>query len=121
MNRVVLTGNVVKDAELTDTKATDKSPNGSKRCAFSLAVNEKYGETRSVCYIPIVVWGSLAATIAEYAKKGARILIDGVLSIRKYAKTDGKKGVMTEVVAERFEVLGKTDGGAEAQEKIAEE
>ncbi|MDR2047419.1 MAG: single-stranded DNA-binding protein [Clostridiales bacterium] len=102
MNKVILSGNVVRDAEVGDTA------NGSKRCAFSLAVSEKRGEKKTVNFVPIVAWGNLAEPIAKYAAKGARLLVDGELSVRAFKKTDGKKGVMTEVVVEKFEYLGKS-------------
>jgi len=99
MNKVLLTGNVVRDAEVSDTA------NGGKRCAFSLAVSEKKGEKKIISFVPIVAWGNFAEPIAKYAKKGARLLIEGSLIIRTFEKNDGKKGVITEVVLDRFETL----------------
>jgi single-strand DNA-binding protein len=99
MNKVLLTGNVVRDAEVSDTA------NGGKRCAFSLAVNEKRGEFKTVSYVPIVAWANIAEIVAKYAKKGTRLLVEGSLSIRTFEKNDGKKGVITEVVLDRFETL----------------
>jgi single-strand DNA-binding protein len=102
MNRVILTGNVVKDAELTETKG------GGKRCIFSLAVREKKpgAEKAEVNYVPVVAWANFAEAVAKYAKKGERLLIDGALNVRTY-ESDGRKHYVTEIVAERFEYLGK--------------
>jgi single-strand DNA-binding protein len=113
MNRVFLTGNVVKDADISETAG------GTKRCQFSLAVSEKRGSDgkATVAYLSIVAWGNFSDAVAKYAKKGARLLVDGFLNVRTY-ESGGAKHYVTEIVAERFEYLGKPSDSDKTEEEL---
>ncbi|MDR2046662.1 MAG: single-stranded DNA-binding protein [Clostridiales bacterium] len=82
MNRVILSGNVVRDAEVGDTA------NGSKRCSFSLAVSGN--ADRPTVFVPVVAWGNFAEPVAKYAKKGARLLVEGELVMLKASLSYGR-------------------------------
>jgi single-strand DNA-binding protein len=101
LNKVILYGNVVKDAELS------ASSTGTKRCSFSIAINDKRSDgVKTTTFIPLVAWGSYGESLSKYATKGTRLLIEGSLSIRAITNGETKKTI-AEVVIEKFEVSSK--------------
>ena len=95
MNVVILMGRMTRDPEL-------KFTSGGKAFAnFSLAVQKAKDEVE---YIDCTVWEKTAETIAEYFRKGNRILIQGRLSVNSYEQ-NGEKRRMTRVVVNSFEFV----------------
>ena len=112
MNKVILSGNLCKDIELkytTSNKAVVQN---------SIAVKNDYknanGDYDSQ-FFNIVVWNKTAEFLNQYAAKGSKILVEGRLQNRSYDKQDGTKAYITEVIAEKIELLnspaksGKTE------------
>lgn len=102
MNKVMLTGRLVKDPELRRTN-TDIPV-----VQFTLAVNRSYtsrdGE-RQADFISCVIWRAQAENFAKYLRKGSLIAIEGQLQTRTYDDQTGAKKYVTEVITERFEFL----------------
>ena len=95
MNVVILMGRMTRDPEL-------KYTSGGKAFAnFSLAVQKTKDEVE---FIDCTVWEKTAETIAEYFRKGNRILVQGRLSVSSYEQ-NGEKRRMTRVVANSFEFV----------------
>ena len=95
MNVVILMGRMVRDPEL-------KYTSGGKAFAnFSLAVQKLRD---GVEFIDCTAWEKTAETIAEYFRKGNRILIQGRLSVNSYEQ-NGEKRRMTRVVVNSFEFV----------------
>ena len=95
MNVVILMGRMTRDPEL-------KFTSGGKAFAnFSLAVQKTKDEVE---FIDCTVWEKTAETIAEYFRKGNRILVQGRLSVSSYEQ-NGEKRRMTRVVANSFEFV----------------
>ena len=95
MNVVILMGRMTRDPEL-------KFTSGGKAFAnFSLAVQKAKDEVE---FIDCTVWEKTAETIAEYFRKGNRILVQGRLSVSSYEQ-NGEKRRMTRVVANSFEFV----------------
>lgn len=112
MNKVMLTGRLVRDPELRRTN-TDIPV-----VQFTLAVNRSYqsrdGE-RQADFISCVIWRSQAENFAKYLRKGSLIAIEGQIQTRSYDDQSGTKRYITEVITERFEFLeskGSRDGGS---------
>lgn len=103
MNKVILIGNLCKDVELKYTL------NNVAVVRNTLAVKNNFknsdGEYETE-FINIVVWRSSADVLKSYTSKGSKILVEGRLVNRSYDKDDGTKGYISEVVAERVELLG---------------
>lgn len=97
MNYVSLLGRISKDLELTYTQ------NGKSVLRFSIAV-PKETNREEADFINCVAWEKRAETIAEYFKKGNRILISGRLSVNTYEK-DGEKRYFTEVIVNGFDFI----------------
>ena len=102
MNRVMLTGRLVKDPELKRTN-TDIPV-----VQFTLAVNRSYASRngeRQADFINCVIWRQQAENFAKYLHKGSLIGIEGQIQTRTYEEPSGAKRYITEVLAERFEFL----------------
>lgn len=102
LNSVVLVGRLTRDAELRYT------PQNQAVATFSLAVNRDFknqnGE-READFINCVIWRQQAENLANWAKKGALIGITGRIQTRNYENQQGQQVYVTEVVAEKFQLL----------------
>lgn len=102
MNRVMLTGRLVKDPELRRTN-TDIPV-----VQFTLAVNRSYASRngeRQADFINCVIWRQQAENFAKYLHKGSLIGVEGQIQSRSYEEQSGAKRYVTEVLVERFEFL----------------
>ena len=110
MNVVILMGRMTRDPEL-------KYTSGGKAFAnFSLAVQKTRDEAE---FIDCTVWEKTAETIAEYFRKGNRILVQGRLSVSSYEQT-GDKRRATRVVVNSFEFVETSgnSGGYQQQQSF---
>ena len=102
INNVVLVGCMTRDAELRYT------PRNQAVATFSLAVNRNFksqnGE-READFINCVIWRQQAENLSNWAKKGALIGITGRIQTRNYENQQGQRVYVTEVVAEKFQLL----------------
>lgn len=102
INNTVLVGRMVRDAELCYT------PNNQAVATFTLAVNRQFknqnGE-READFINCVIWRQQAENLANWAKKEALIGITGRIQTRNYENQQGQRVYVTEVVAEKFQLL----------------
>lgn len=116
INNVTLVGRLAADPELRYT------PNGTAVVSFRLAVNRKYknedGE-RAADFIPCVAWAGLAETIAEYAKKGKEVAIEGEIRQQSWETDEGEKRSRLEVYIKQLMFLRDPNGSRD--EEIEEE
>ena len=114
LNRVEVIGNITKDLEVRYTA------NGSAVTSFGVATNRRWrkqGEDEwqeEVEFHNIVVWGQLAESLAQRAKKGTRIFIAGRLKTRTWDDSDGKKNYKTEINANEIILLDRYEKGPSA-------
>ena len=119
VNKVILVGNLGKDAELRFTGGG--TPVTTLRLATTDARDkDKDGKPRTEWHT-VVVWGKTAESLATYLVKGKQIYVEGRLQTREWDGKDGQKRSVVEVVAERVQFMGggrargdgaKADGGA---------
>ncbi|CAI3242220.1 Single-stranded DNA-binding protein 3 [Clostridium neonatale] len=97
MNKVVLIGRLTKDPELRYTPGT-----GTAVSTVTLAVDRYNSKTqqREADFIPVVVYGKQAESLANYLRKGNPAAISGRIQTRSYDAKDGTKRYITEVVAD---------------------
>ncbi len=114
MNKIVITGNLCKDIELRYT--TSNIPVLQNSVAVKNDFKNANGEYDSE-FINIVVWRQTAEFLNNYAAKGSKVLVEGRLTTRSYDKQDGTKGYVTEVVAEKVELLDAKKKENDANEK----
>lgn len=102
MNKVVLIGRLTKDPELKFTPGTCTAV-----CTFILAVDRRFKKKGqpSADFVPIVVWGKIAESTANYKKKGELIGVAGRIETRSYEAKDGGKRYVTEVIADEVQFL----------------
>ncbi len=104
-NKVTLIGNLGAAAEL-------KTFDGNKKLArVAIATNETYknkqGEKVSeTTWHNVIAWGPLAELLAQYAKKGEEIAIEGKLVNNNYTDKDGIKRYTTEIQMTEMVLLG---------------
>lgn len=102
MNKVMLIGNAVRDAELQTTM------NGVSVCNFKIAVNRNYlnadGE-KETDFFNCTAWRALAESVGKYVHKGDKICVVGQLQNRQYEDKEGNKRIVTEILAESVEFL----------------
>src|ERR1044071_7109150 len=112
VNKVILLGNLGKDAE---TKFT---PSGIARTTLAIATSRRWkdqqtGEFKEVTdWHNVVLWRS--ENLANYLLKGKQVYVEGRLNSRSYEDKDGQKKYVTEVVADELILLG--GGGEQASQ-----
>ena len=102
MNRVILTGRLVRDAELSYITST-----ATPKMNFSLAVERNYQKDKNnkkVDFINCEMIGKHTENLCQYVTKGKQILVEGELNIDNYEK-DGEKRSFTKVKVDRLEFL----------------
>ena len=118
VNKVILVGNLGRDAELRYT------PGGAAVLNFSMATtetwkdkatNEKKEQTE---WHKVVYWGRPAEAIKDFLVKGKQIYLEGRLQTRQWEDKEGQKRYTTEVKADKVVLLGgpggRGDGGQSA-------
>ena len=98
MNRIIISGRVVKDPELRMTAGK-----GTPVATTSIAVNDGYGENKKTYFIPIVVWGKQGESFANNVVKGQKVWVNGKLVINEYEAKDGTKRSKPEVWADMYD------------------
>ena len=111
MNKIILTGRLVRDAELSYIASTS-----TPKMSFSMAVERNYQKDKNnkkVDFINCEMIGKHTENLYQYVTKGKQILVEGELNIDNYEK-DGEKRSFTKVKVDRLEFLG----GATTEKKI---
>ncbi|MGI6710351.1 MAG: single-stranded DNA-binding protein [Bacilli bacterium] len=103
MNRVILTGRLVKDPELKHTS------NNIPYVQFTIAVNRPFAakdsNAQQADFISCVVWRQAAENLARYIKKGGLIGIEGRIQSRTYDDASGTRQYTMDVVCDSIEFL----------------
>jgi single-strand DNA-binding protein len=110
VNKVILVGNLGKDAELRFTAG------GAAVSTVTMATtevwNDKQGQKQEKTeWHRIVLWGKQAESLQEYLVKGKQIYVEGRLQTRQWDDKDGNKRYTTEIKADRITLLGSAGGG----------
>lgn len=105
VNKVILVGNLGRDAELRYT------PGGAAVATLNLATtevwNDKQGSRQEKTeWHRVILWGKPAETLQEYLTKGKQIYVEGRLQTRQWDDKDGNKRYTTEIKADRVTLLG---------------
>jgi len=104
VNKVILLGNLGKDAE---TKFT---PSGVARSSFTVATSRRWKDKESGEWKEETDWHNVtiwrAENLANYLTKGKQVYVEGRLQTRSYDDKDGQKRYFTEVVADELILLG---------------
>lgn len=110
MNKVILIGNLGRDAELRYT------PGGQPVATLNLATQDVWTDKASgqkqekTEWHRIILWGKSAESLSEYLTKGKQIAAEGKLQTRKWTDKDGHDKYTTEIRADRIILLGGGGG-----------
>jgi len=116
MNRVTLLGFTGKDPEVKELKET-------KVAKFSLATSESYkkdGEkVTETTWHNLVFWGKQCDILKSYVHKGDQLLVEGKIQTRQYKDKEDVTHWTTEIICDRFELLGKKEETPVEKKSIA--
>jgi len=116
VNKVILVGNLGRDAELRYT------PGGAAVSKFSLATTEvwtdKGGQRQERTeWHNIDLWGKQAESLNEYLRKGKQVYIEGRLQTDEYTDKEGTKRKSTKVRCDKVVLLGSAGGRGAAADR----
>ena len=104
INRVNISGNLTRDAELRQTAG------GMQVLTFGVAVNERVQNRQSgqwedrANFVDCTMFGKRAEAVAQYLAKGTKVAIDGKLRYSSWER-DGQKRSKLEVVVDEIEFM----------------
>lgn len=101
INRVVLVGRLTHDPELRKTSS------GASVTNFSIAVNNRFArdQENSTSFFRVSCWNQTADFVAQYARKGNLVGVDGRIEQRSYVNNAGQKLVPSTLLPIRFNYL----------------
>lgn len=114
MNKVVLLGRLVRNAEVRYTQVAEPLA----VCNFTIAVDRPYSKNKregepTADFINCVCFGKRGEAIGQYFSRGNKIALAGRIQTDSYTDKEGKKRTATKVVVEDFEFVDSR--GANAQ------
>ncbi|HMM11054.1 MAG TPA: single-stranded DNA-binding protein [Bacteroidales bacterium] len=112
LNKVMLIGRLGRDPEIIHFE------NGGKKMTVTLATSERYRDREGnwqdqTEWHNVVAWGNLALDIAEKRRnyvKGDLLFIEGRIKTRQYTDGQGVNKTITEIVAEKMNLISKSGG-----------
>jgi len=101
MNKIIFSGNLGKDSDLTMAKNTGKAI-----LKFSVAVAKGYKKEDGTNWFNCVMFGERTEKLAQYLVKGTKVIIEGSLQLGSYEGNDGVKHYTTDIFVNNVEMLG---------------
>lgn len=114
MNKVIILATLTRDPELRYTTK------GTAMCKLGIAQNRKWktesGEEREdVLFADVDCFGKQAETVAQWFRKGSRMLVEGRLKLDQWEdKKTGEKRSKIAIALESFSFVDKASGGKPA-------
>lgn len=111
INKAIIVGNLGNDPEIRTM------PNGDQVANISVATSESWtdkesGEKREQTeWHSIIAFRKLADIMGQYLKKGSQVYIEGKLRTRKWQDQNRQDRWTTEIIADKLEMLGSSQGG----------
>lgn len=101
MNKVILIGRVVRDAEIRYSQGA----NTTCIARYTLAVDRKFKQEGqpTADFINCIAFGKLGEFAEKYLRKGIKIAVTGRIQTGSYTNKDGQKVYTTDVVVEEQE------------------
>jgi len=96
MNKATLVGRLGNDPEIRSLN------NGNKVATFRLATEERWKQgnekkTRTTWHSITVYSQGTVKFLEQYAGKGDKVMVEGIVRYREFEKNDGSKGYATEI------------------------
>jgi single-strand DNA-binding protein len=116
INKVIVVGNLVREAELKTTQS------GAPVTKLVVATNRQWkdrdgNKQEDAEFHNIITFGKTAENCDKYLEKGQQVMVEGRIQTRSWEQ-DGQKKYMTEIVAENVQFGSKPRGlqGEETQQ-----
>ena len=106
-------GRLGRDPEIRNSQS------GTKICNMTVACDSGWGENKSTYWARVVAFGKTAEFCERYLKKGDAVLVVGRMQERKWQDQSGNDRFSTEVVADRVQSAGRSDGTGGGSDKAA--
>jgi single-strand DNA-binding protein len=106
INRVLLSGNISRDAQVRQYQSKDGTPRLAVR--FGLAVGRRGGRDAGADFINCTYFLRADSHFANYIRKGVPVSIEGRLQSGKYQNQNGETIYTTDVVVDNMD-LGSFD------------
>ena len=116
VNRIIILGRLGNDPEVRTM------PNGDSVAKISIATSESWtdkqsGEKKELTeWHSVIAYRKLAEIMGQYLKKGSQVYIEGRLRTRKWQDQSGQDRYTTEIIADKLEMLGNSQGEANNQQ-----
>ena len=108
MNRVCLSGRLVRDPEMKYTQS------GTALCKFSIATDDRKKDgdkwVDDPTFIDMTAWGKRGETLAQYKRKGDTLIVEGRVKLETWDdKQSGQKRSRLVIAPDKIEWPGKND------------
>ena len=109
INRVTISGNLTRDAELRQTAS------GMAVLGFSVAVNDRRKNQQTEQwedypnFIDCSMFGARAQSVSRFLSKGSKVAIEGKLRWSQWER-DGQKRSKVEVIVDEIEFMSRQQG-----------
>jgi len=110
INRVILTGNLTRDPELSSLPSS-----GMAVCSLRVACNGRRKNNQTgewedqPNYFDVTVFGAQGENCSRYLRKGRPVAIDGRLRWREWQTNEGQKRQAVDIIAESVQFLGSRE------------
>lgn len=107
INSTVVAGNLTRNAELKQTSS------GMSVLHFSVAVNDRVKNNQTgewedkPNFVPCVMFGKRAQSVAQYLTKGTKVTVQGKLHYSSWQGNDGKTRSKLEVMVDELEFMSR--------------
>lgn len=100
LNSYIGFGNLTRDPDVRSTQT------GKTVAAFTIAVNDGYGERQSVAFVDVECWEKTAEHCRQYLKKGSPVIVSGRIAQDNWEdKQTGAKRSKLKIVASNVQFL----------------
>ena len=110
LNKVMLIGRIGKDP---DTYSFD---DGTKKVSFPMATTESYRDRNRNEWVDQTEWHNVVGYryLAEKSfAKGDLVYLEGKIRTRKYNDRDGNERYITEIIADKINILSRSQAGSD--------
>lgn len=111
MNKVILCGNLVRDAEIRISK------NDKKLALMTIATNRYINDENVVEYTNVVKF-NIVGKQEDYLKKGTKLLVEGYLKTEFYRNKEGKEIKQIKIIVDSMDIVKFAGSNNYEKEKI---
>jgi len=111
VNKVIIVGNLGRDPEVRYMPSGDAIANMAVATSYRTKDRNTGEQKEYTEWHRITMFGRDAEIAQQYLKKGSSVYVEGRLQTRKYTDKDGIEKYATDIIAERFQMLGTPERG----------